>query len=224
MQLTVDEILSADHLQMVWNAIKESYHEQLVRDPLDLLAFEADLESNLKQLAFQARRNHYRPGPPDIIRAAKRNGLTRGLAFLEITDTLVLKAIVDALQSDLHHGFPDCVSFGRSQEKAFRASARDYETWFQAWMRHQRTVEHLLDAEGCKWVVKADVSNFFPSISHVSPATLFPHPSAKEFTHPWRAGLIYLTLARSPWQVTAHDRVSAGGGSYDRRAVDGASG
>ena len=58
----------------------------------------------------------------------------------------------------------------------------------------------------------------------LSSAKLFTHPSAKEFTHPRRAGLIDLTLARSPWQVLARDRVSGEGDSFGPPGSGGASG
>ncbi len=166
MSLTVKELFSSDRLTQVWRAVRVSCHNQLVRDPLDHLPFEANLKSNLQQLAFLVVNDRYRPVPPTTIRAAKARGLTRPLSFLEITDTLVLKAIVDAIQGNLHEDLSSSVSFGRSQEKAFHTEPEDYETWFQAWMRHQRLVQHLLGARGCEWVARADVSNFFPSISH----------------------------------------------------------
>src|SRR5713101_5151998 len=165
-QLTVDNVLSVETLQRVWRAVKKSYHEQLARDPLDLLAFEANLGINLKQLEFTVRNNRYRPIPHTVVRAAKRDGLTRPLSFLEITDTLVLKAITDAMQNILHEGFPSCVGFARSQQKSFGADEEDYETWIQAWLRHQAVVKDLLEQKGCKWVVESDIGNFFPCVNH----------------------------------------------------------
>jgi glycosyltransferase involved in cell wall biosynthesis len=41
----------------------------------------------------------------------------------------------------------------------------------------------------------------------LSPAKIFTHPSAKLFTHPWRAGLVDLTLGHWVWQVIAPYRV-----------------
>lgn len=165
-RLTVETVLSVDALRRVWRAVKKTYREQLVRDPLDLLAFEANLDANLKQLVFTIRWGKYRPTPPTIIRAAKRDGMTRPLSFLEITDTLVLKAITDAMQNYLHKDLPSCVGFSRSQIKSFGVAGEGYETWIQAWLRHQEIVKDLLKRKGCKWVVQSDISNFFPSIDH----------------------------------------------------------
>lgn len=163
---TVSDVLSAEALRSVWRAIKKSYREELVRDPLDLLAFEANLDTNLKQLEFTIRSDKYRPTSTTVIRAAKRDGMTRPLSFLEITDVLVLKAITDSMQKVLHDGFPSCVGFARSRQKSFGTSAEDYETWIQAWLRHQAVVKDLLEQKGCNWVVESDISNFFPSVNH----------------------------------------------------------
>jgi len=165
-QLTVDKVISEEMLRQVWKAVKKSYHDQLIRDPLDLLAFEANLDTNLKQLEFTIRDNRYRPIPHTVVRAAKRDGMTRPLSFLEITDTLVLKAITDAMQGVLHKGFPSCVGFARSQQKSFDTDEEDYETWIQAWLRHQRVVKDLLEQKGCEWVVESDIGNFFLSVNH----------------------------------------------------------
>lgn len=164
--LSVKDVLSKTHLESVWKTVKGNYRHELLRGPLDLLEFEANLDTNLKQLSYLVCSDRYTPSAPTVIRAAKRDGLTRPLCFLDVTDILVLKAITDSLQDGLHADFPPCVGFGRTQQKAFRETAADYETWFQAWMKKQRTVEKLLEVKGCKWVVMSDISNFFASIDH----------------------------------------------------------
>ena len=166
--LTVDSILVAENFQKTWRAVKKNYQEQLVREPFDLLAYEVQLESNLKKLEYLVQTDKYRPKLPLIIRAAKRDGMTRALSFLDITDTIIIKTITDKLQSSLHKDFPSCVGFSRSQQKAFRSDEEDYDTWIQAWLRHQGFVNDLLQYKGCDYVVKSDVSNFFPSLSHHS--------------------------------------------------------
>jgi len=164
--LTTASVLSAASLKKVWAVVREDYANQLIRDPLDLLAFEANLDSNLKQLSYSVRADAYRPVPPVTTRAAKRDGLTRALSVLDVTDTLVLKAIIDAMQDLLLAGYPDWVGFSRSHVKSLRETPEDYESWIQAWLRHEKSVKSILRRRGCRFMVTADIASFFPSISH----------------------------------------------------------
>jgi hypothetical protein len=164
--VSFESVLSLNSLRKVWKAANEGLRDALIRDPLDHLAFEAHLDANLRELASSLAAGLYRPAPPTTVRGSKRDGLTRPLSFLEVTDTLVLKGIVDAIQPKLHQGFPSCVAFARSQKQAFVEDPSDYESWIQAWLRHDKTVKKLLEQRGCRFIAKGDVGNFFPTVSH----------------------------------------------------------
>lgn len=165
-KLTLQGVLSEGALLRVWKVLFQTSPEQLVRDPVDNVGFAANLKVNLRQLAHIVRSGVYRPSPPIIVRSAKRDGMTRPLSFLETGDQIILKALVDCLQKRLLRDFPPCVAFSRSQRPAFGDEPSDYESWFHAWLRHGNTVQTLLEQEGCKWVVKGDIANFFPTVSH----------------------------------------------------------
>ncbi len=165
---TLDSIFDVDNLRKVWAIIKEGLRDDLVRDPLDHLAYEVNLEQNLKQLRHFVLSGSYVPKRAKIIRGAKRSGLTRPLSFLEIEDLLVLKCICDSLQTDLHKDFPDYVDFSRRLRTAFPKEQADYESWFGHWLRHQNKLTRLaVTGNGWQFVVEADISNFFPSVNHL---------------------------------------------------------
>lgn len=164
---TLESIFTLDNLFRVWVIVKEGLREDLVRDPLDHLAYEINLEQNLKQLRHSILSHNYVPRRATIVRSAKRSGLTRPLSFLEIEDLLVLKCICDSLQSNLHKDFPEYVDFSRRLQTAFPKGPGDYETWFEHWLRHQNKLTKLVaTGDGWQFVVEADISNFFPSINH----------------------------------------------------------
>jgi hypothetical protein len=136
---------------------------ELARDPLDLLGFERNLGSILDELCLQLKGGTYRPSPPEVIRAGKRVGLTRPLAFLGIRDLLILKALVGLAENDL-------IRSGAAYARLGRAQAGDDDTteslsessWFMAWLRRDGQI-WIMTSEH-EWLVESDIANFFPSI------------------------------------------------------------
>ena len=47
---TLESIFTLENLRKVWAVVKEGLKDDLVRDPLDQLAYEINLGQNLKQL------------------------------------------------------------------------------------------------------------------------------------------------------------------------------
>jgi hypothetical protein len=168
MRHTLKKIFEVNNLKKVWRIIHKGLPEDLVRDPLDYFAYEINLEPNLRQLRYSVLSGSYSPKNASIVRSAKRDGLTRCLSFLEIEDLIVMKTICDSLQPDLHKDFPEYVDFSRRLQTAFPKEKSDYESWFEHWLRHQnRLIQIIAKRNGWKYIVLADISNFFPSINHV---------------------------------------------------------
>jgi len=156
---------SVARLRKTWKDIKANLKDELVRDPLDYTAFEAQSEDILRELSSAVRSEQYRPCPTTLIRAAKRTGLTRPLQFLDIADTILIKTCVDLLQPLLHKDLPDCVYYARCQHKATGAPD-DYGGWFKTWLSYQERRTRMLHRPGQTWAALADVGNFFPTVSH----------------------------------------------------------
>ena len=166
-RLTVDKVFTLDFLKKIWRKIKKSLSDNLIRDPLDNLAYEVNLEQNLKTLRYKVLSNQYQPGNQTIVRSAKKDGLTRPLAFLEIENQIVLNAICESLEPQLLKDFPKYVNYSRSRIKVIKdPSEIDYESWFDRWLRHQNLLKKFVaeDSE-YEFVVEADISNFFPSVN-----------------------------------------------------------
>lgn len=164
---SLESIFNLENLKKVWLVIRNGVSDDLVRDPLDYLAYEANLDSSLKQLRHSIVKGRFTPRSATILRSAKRDGLTRPLSFLEIEDLIVLKSICDSLQPDLHRDFPEYVDFSRRLRTAFPRDPSDYEGWFEHWLRHQNRLTRIIaKQDGWRVIVFADISNFFSSINH----------------------------------------------------------
>ena len=157
--------VSVSRLRDTWKRLRPNCKNQLVRDPLDYLAFEWQSEGYLKELRSSLLASRYRPCATTVIRAAKRAGLTRPLQFLDITDSIVIESCTSVLAPKLHAHMADCVFFGRSHKKA-DDDCDPYEAWFEAWLRRDRRLRGMLADRQLTWIVKADIGNFFPTVSH----------------------------------------------------------
>lgn len=165
--ISLDNVFEIENLNKVWKVIHSGITDDLMRDPLDYLAYEANLDQNLKQLRHSILNGNYKPRFSIILRSAKRDGLTRQLSFMEIEDLLVLKTICDFFQPELHKEFPEWVDFSRRLRTAFPKDETDYEGWFEHWLRHQNRLNQIIaKQDGWKYIVFSDISNFFPSINH----------------------------------------------------------
>ncbi|MDP9751431.1 RNA-directed DNA polymerase [Thermoanaerobacter pentosaceus] len=164
-KITFQKVINKDYLKKVWKKIKANLPEELIRDPIDHLAYEANLEGNLGYLIYRIKHDKYTPTFATIIRAAKRDGMTRPLALLEIEDQIVFNSISEALEEELLRDFPDYVNFSRKNVKA--TPIGEYETWFDKWLRHQTlTTKFIVSEENeSEFVVESDIANFFPSIN-----------------------------------------------------------
>jgi len=170
---TIEQVFSMNSLKKAWHKIKGQFSKELLRDPIDHIAYEANIDHNLSYLSYRVREEKFTPSNLTIIRAAKNNGLTRPLAFLDIEDQITLKVICDSIEERLLKDFPPYVNYGgRSQslkKSAIENDAQsqwDYETWFDRWMRHQTIINRFLASESdYGFLVKTDITNFFPTIN-----------------------------------------------------------
>lgn len=111
--MCLEYILSKGNLLRTWRKMKKQLREELIRDPIDHLAYEAHLEANIGYLAYRLQNEKYVPAAQTIVRSAKKDGPTRPLAFLEIEDQIAYKAICESLEDELLDDFPPWVNFSR---------------------------------------------------------------------------------------------------------------
>ncbi|MBS3973937.1 MAG: RNA-directed DNA polymerase [Actinobacteria bacterium] len=163
--LGLEEVFTLLKLKAVWKRYRESARNELIRDPVDNLAYQMNLDGNLSQLIYRLQNGHYVTSSCTVIRGAKKDGLTRPLSFLELEDQLVLKAICDSLEKSVHAGSGGTVFFSRDQLTAFPVDESDYQTWFERWSPYHALIAEISDS--FPFVVYADIASFFWSVDHV---------------------------------------------------------
>lgn len=119
-------------------------------DAISLKEFERNLEVNLAELSRNLVNRTYEPLPARRVMVPKTNGKQRELAIPAVRDRVAQRAVLDAIEPLFEPQFLDCsYAFrpGRSTEMA---------------------VQQILvaRARGYRWVVDADIHDFFPTIDN----------------------------------------------------------
>ena len=177
----VGDALGEEALTLAWKGISSEVRNSIVRDPLDHLAYWRKQNPHLKQLAYALRKGKYHPSQPVLISLAKRDGSSRELTFCDLEDSIVLRALTDALTPLLIDGFPKCVKYSWNHRPAFvlegkpravyQAILEDdedfgYDSWLRAWREHTSKLRKMARYLGCEYIALIDIASFFPSINH----------------------------------------------------------
>ena len=160
----VDETL----LKGYWRRIRKDLRHlrpanlYLAYDPLEWLTFDANLGESINELGKRILNGSYRAKPPEIVRGAKSLGLTRPLAFIDISDLIIYRSIVSLMETDLLREMQPWSRLGRIHSQQDDQNFTAESGWFRAWMRRNSQLWTI--TEHYSWIVETDVSNFFPSI------------------------------------------------------------
>lgn len=119
-------------------------------DWMTIREFESDLARNLESLAHRLREQRYYPMPLRSTAIPKRRGGLRTLGICTVEDRIVQRAVNDLLTPIYEPEFLDCSHGYRPH--------RSVDTAFQQ-------VRAYRDG-GDRYVVDADLADFFPSIDH----------------------------------------------------------
>ena len=134
----------------------------LAYDPLEWLTFDADLDERIHQLRTSVLNGSYRARQPETVRAAKSLGLTRPLAFFDISDLLIYRNIVALMEADLLNEMQKWTRLGRMDKRQGDQNFAAESGWFRAWLRRNSQLWTI--TEHYSWIVETDISNFIPSI------------------------------------------------------------
>lgn len=140
-------IASVPALYQAWRKVRANRGAAGL-DAVSLDEFEANLTSNLRELARSLQSGAYQPMPARFVRLIKENGKQRELGILAVRDRVAQRAVLDAIEPLVELLLLDC-SF------AFR-QGRNVE------MAVQRLI--AARANGFRWTVESDVQDFFGSI------------------------------------------------------------
>jgi group II intron reverse transcriptase/maturase len=119
-------------------------------DLITLRHFENNLELNLRILEHELHSKIYFPLPLMQIFVAKKNGEPRKLCIPAVRDRVVQKAVLQRVEAILEKEFADC-SFAYRKGRSVRQAVYKIKE-----LHHQ----------GCRWIVNADVDDFFDTVDH----------------------------------------------------------
>jgi group II intron reverse transcriptase/maturase len=147
----VDKVYKRKNLELAWKRVKRNKGAGGI-DGQTVDEFEEQLDAHLDRLHDELKNDDYRPLPvrQKLIPKAGQPGKFRPLGIPAIYDRVCQQALQNRLEPIFEKVFDDA-SFGyrpgRSTKDALRKIWKEID-------------------EGCEWIVDADLSNFFGTVSH----------------------------------------------------------
>lgn len=143
----------------------KGFSSLIVRDPLDFLDFEVNLESNLDSLIFEINSGSYHPQRPYLHLSAKSKGINRPTVVLDVKDALVYRFCIEQIDDELINKTRQKNIRGGMKITPNRNSDGDdfYEKWFKDWMEYQEALQESL--ENKKFLVTTDIASYFENIN-----------------------------------------------------------
>jgi hypothetical protein len=143
------QVAAIPSLYQAWRKVRANRGAPGV-DAISLQAFQQNLQPNLSELARNLLNKTYEPLPARYVNVPKSNGKDRELAIPTVRDRVAQRAVLDHIEPLFEPHLLDC-------SYAFRPG-RSVE------MAIQRII--VARAQGFRWLVDADIKDFFPSINH----------------------------------------------------------
>ena len=163
------ENLNKAYLKKVFGRLKKSqkgFSSLIVRDPLDYIDFELELESNLNDIIYEIQDNKYKPNYPYTHLSAKNKGINRPTVVLNIKDALVYRFCIEQIEDELlkktrqkniHGGIKITGNVTPNADGDY------YERWFKDWKEHQNNLRESLSRK--KYLVTTDIASYFENIN-----------------------------------------------------------
>jgi RNA-directed DNA polymerase len=153
----VDKVYSRKNLKLAWERVRANQGASGT-DGVSIEAFAVNLEENLERLHQELRDRTYQPQAVRRLEIPKRGapGKTRPLGIPSVYDRVCQQALVNRLEPIFEKVF-DASSFG------YRKGRKTADALTKIW----REVE-----AGNKWIVDADLKDYFGSVDHDKLMTL----------------------------------------------------
>lgn len=176
----LENFLSYDNFFLAWQIVRNSPRYE-IKDRLALKVFASKRDVNLNILIESLQDGSYRADQPNFVYTPKDDGSLRTLAFLMIRDRLVYQAIGNVIllnSCEDFYKFADSTVFahvpqppdinGKFGPYMFkRHFTRDGRTGqFDKFSREIISVMSDFANNGGGWIIKTDLSTYYPSIDH----------------------------------------------------------
>jgi group II intron reverse transcriptase/maturase len=145
----IERILQLDNLRLAWEEVAEKQGAPGL-DQVSIARWRRNWEERLVELARSVRANTYRPRKPRIFTIPKRDGSSRRISILTVSDRVLQRAVLRVVDDVFDRGFLDC-SFGYRLGRGVRSA-------IPVILAHR--------AAGRQWVLDADVDDCFGSLDH----------------------------------------------------------
>ena len=145
----IDQVLSWPNLQRAWQQVEANKGAPGV-DAVTLRRWGRNWQTNLERLRQQVRANTYRPNRPRRFRVLKKDGAYRELSILTVTDRVLQRAVLNALDDVFERRFLNC-SFGYRPNRSVANAVT-------AVIRHRE--------RGQRWALDADIEKCFDNLDH----------------------------------------------------------
>lgn len=146
---TIRQVLDRANLERAWFQVRANQGAPGV-DEVSVARWERHWQENLDRLSHQVRTSTCKPSRPRRFRVLKKNGGYRELSILTVSDRVLQRAALNALE-------PAC-------ERLFLNGSYGY--------RAERSVAHVVEQtlqardRGWEWVVDADIHDCFNQLPH----------------------------------------------------------
>jgi group II intron reverse transcriptase/maturase len=150
------KIFDPANMRAAWEEVAKNKGAPGV-DAVSIRRWARNWEERLVELTRAARTNTYRARKPRRFTIPKKDGTRRTLSILTVTDRVLQRAVLRAVDDTFDRAFLDC-SFGYRPGRGVRDAV-------PVMLTHR-------DA-GFQWVVDADIDNCFESLDHAIMLDLF---------------------------------------------------
>ncbi|MFW9824586.1 MAG: hypothetical protein ACFFE4_16710 [Candidatus Thorarchaeota archaeon] len=138
----------------------------IVRDPLDYLDFEVDLDKNLDELIYEINAGRYHPQKPYLHTSPKNKGINRPTVILDIKDAIAYRYCIEQIEDELFCKARRKKNI-RGGIKITKAATDEgdgfYEKWFEDWIKHNNAIEEALKYK--PFLAATDIASYFENIN-----------------------------------------------------------
>ena len=191
-----------------WKSIRTQLRQSTVRDVVDFLDYDIEPDIWIRRLLRQIGTGFYEPATPTRFTLAKSGGFKRRLTIPAVPDIVLFRAIGDYVHRKAHKYQQPHVYYRRSDSsQAAKAAALAAKTdlqklaalyrftsakSYQNWKDYEQYRKRLILKKLHKFIVIADITNFFDSVLHSEVSAAF-----RNYPVPSRLiGLLFFLLER----------------------------
>jgi len=164
------EAINKENFRKAFKRLKNAtkgFSNLIVRDPLDYIDFEIELNQNINSIIYEIQSGKYKPNYPYEHLTAKNKGINRPTVILDIKDALIYRFLIEQIEDELikktrrikniRGGIKITANENPNSDEDY------YEKWFKDWKEHQDSLKESLKRK--KYLVTTDVASYFENIN-----------------------------------------------------------